>query len=811
MSGKSKETSGSFAFRTKRALLETVERLENLERETRKNWGKERFKEKMLKKQLPEAYLKAAKMPVDEKKIVFIEVRHEKLTNSFQVMFDELANKYDYNIHTHFLMNNKVVREEYLRRCKNAVEDMATAKYVFMNEGSNAISSVPLRPETKVIQLWHGCGAFKKFGLSTADLIFGENREQQLKYPFNKNYSLVTVSSPEVSWAYAEAMNIENPDDVIVATGSSRTDIFYDDSVIEDAKERLLDLMPQAKDKRVILYAPTFRGRVASATTPDMLNVEMFQEYLGDEYVLLFKHHPNVKVRPEIPALCREFAADMTDDMSIEELLCVSDVCISDYSSLVFEYSLFEKPLIFFAYDLDEYFDWRGFYYKYEELAPGPIAKTNLEMIEYIQNIDTAFDKKAIQDFKYKFMRSCDGHATQRIIDHIFENPEAHRVECNDFEHFYSVPGIGNSKKPYFKEIQKMKAKKQEVVALYEEYKNTPVKETGIVAFEIRDPGVKYMLKKYSKDYEIEFLGTKDLKNAIEKIASAKCIIIDRDNTVLNSIELRKETEVILLAPNAFPYKAFGIRTKAYRSGLLREKYEIAPLYNCVTATTAPAKDTARLNESAIGKDVKVYEIGDIRSDLLFDEEFKQKTLSKLYEKYPKFAGRKIISFIPEGMGSINDSYVYEYLYKDYVFLKHFEKKDKNLERLGVQVKEEVNYYGDSIVDVSDDFTVYELMSISDIVIGDFSSELYSFVSTGKPIYRYCEEFKREFRNSESLVEMDEVAVGKFYSSTKELVQAIRNEDGCDKNVCQEMKEKYLKNCDGNSTKRLLEEIVKRG
>lgn len=811
MADKSKGKSGSFAFRTKRAILEKIEQLEEFEKTTRKNWGKERYKEKMLKKQLPEAYVKAAKAPVDEKKIVFIEVRQEKITNSFQVMFDELANKYDYNIHTHFLMNNKVFRAEYLRRCINAVEDMATAKYVFLNEGSNAISSVPLRPETKVIQLWHGCGAFKKFGLSTADLIFGENREQQLKYPFNKNYSLVTVSSPEVSWAYAEAMNIENPDDVIVATGSSRTDIFYDDTVISDAKERLFDLMPQAKDKKVILYAPTFRGRVASATTPDMLNVEMFQEYLGEDYVLLFKHHPNVKERPPIPVLCRDFAVDMTDDMSIEELLCVADVCISDYSSLVFEYSLFEKPLIFFAYDLEEYFDWRGFYYKYDELAPGPIVKTNLEMIEYIQNLDTAFDKKAIQDFRYKFMRSCDGHSTQRIIDHIFENPEAHRVECEHFEHFYSVPGIGNSKKPYYKELQKMKSKKKEATVLYEECKDSPLKETGIVAFEIRDPGVKFMLKKYSDEYEIEFVGSKDLKDAMKKIAEAKVVLIDQDNSLLNSLPLRKETEVILLAPNAFPYEAFGTCTKAYRSGLLREKYEIAPLYGCVTAMTAPTKETAKINRKAAGKDVKIYEIGDVRSDLLFDEEFKQKTLSKLYEKYPQFEGRKIISYIPKGMNDINDSYMYEYLYKEYVLLKHFDNPEKGLDRLGVVEIEAVNYYQDSIADVSDDLNIYEMMAISDVLVGDFTSELYSFMATGKPVYRYCEEYKRELRNVESMVSVDEVSVGEFYSVTKELAQAIRSDSGYDKEKYSQMKEKYLKQCDGNSTKRLLDEIVKRG
>lgn len=132
---------------------------------------------------------------------------------------------------------------------------------------------------------------------------------------------------------------------------------------------------------------------------------------------MIFKHHPLVKNVPQIPEeLNGTFAIDATKTMTIEDLLCVSDICISDYSSLVFEYSLFERPMLFFAYDLDEYFDWRGFYYDYNELTPGPVCKTNDEMIDYISHLDERFDKQKVIDFKEKFMRSCDGHATDRIL-----------------------------------------------------------------------------------------------------------------------------------------------------------------------------------------------------------------------------------------------------------------------------------------------------------------------------------------------------------------------------------------------------------
>lgn len=378
------------------------------------------YKHYTLKILYPSIYKKYAKRPVDENKVVFIELRQPQISNSFKVLYDDLKQHYNFDIHEHFLRTTFVPRKENMERCKAMIQDIADAKYVFLNEASNVVSSVPMRSETVQTQLWHGCGAFKKFGMSTADLIFGENRKNMLKYPFNKNYTYVTVSSPEVVWAYEEAMNLKPEDNIVRPVGNSRTDVFFDDCFIQAARDRLHELMPQSKGKKVILYAPTFRGRVAKAASPKCFDVEKFHAAFHDEYVLIFKHHPLVRKRPEIPETFQEFAVDFTDTMTIDELLCVSDICISDYSSLVFEYSLFERPMLFYAYDLEEYFDWRGFYYDYYELAPGPICTTNEEMIDYIKEIDTRFEKDKVVAFKEKFMSACDGHATERIENMVF-------------------------------------------------------------------------------------------------------------------------------------------------------------------------------------------------------------------------------------------------------------------------------------------------------------------------------------------------------------------------------------------------------
>lgn len=379
----------------------------------------------------PKIYKKNAKKPVDENKVVFVELRLPNLTNSFQLLYDTLYINYDFDIHCHFLRNTFTTRKDFRNRCKAFIKDIADAKYVFMDEATNIMGNFETRPETVITQLWHGCGAFKKFGFSTADAIFGATREQMEKYPFNRNYTHVTVSSPEVIWAYEEAMRYTHESGVVKALGSSRTDIFYDQEFIKHSFDVLYDVMPEAKGKKVILYAPTFRGRVAKATAPRVLDNEFMRYELGDEYVLLIKQHPLVRKRPAVSEFCADFAMDVTTLMSIEELLCVSDICISDYSSLVFEYSLFERPMIFLAHDLDQFFDWRGFYYDYHELAPGPVVKNTTEVVDYIKNIDKNFDKKRVHDFREKFMSACDGHATERIINTVMsdESRAAHKRE----------------------------------------------------------------------------------------------------------------------------------------------------------------------------------------------------------------------------------------------------------------------------------------------------------------------------------------------------------------------------------------------
>ena len=358
----------------------------------------------------PKVYSSYCTEPVQENKVLFLEMRFTKLSNSFELIYKALEESGEYDLKCSYVQFNFIRGREFTQRVNEMLKELATAKYVFVDDASLILSSIPLRKETVAINLWHACGAFKKFGRSTAELKFGSSAATLDKYPNYGNLTHVTVSSPEVIWAYEEAMHL--PKGIVKATGVSRTDQFYDKEFEESRKQKLYEIMPEAKGKKVILYAPTFRGHVATASSPDRIDFERFCRELGNEYVIVCKHHPFVKNPPIIPEELQHFARDLTKYLSIEDLLCCADICISDYSSLVFEYSLFEKPMIFYAYDYDNYCDWRGFYYDYSEFTPGPVVQTEDELLNSIKNIDTQFDKQKVIDFKEKFMVICDGHAT---------------------------------------------------------------------------------------------------------------------------------------------------------------------------------------------------------------------------------------------------------------------------------------------------------------------------------------------------------------------------------------------------------------
>lgn len=358
------------------------------------------------------AFRLASLKPIDGRLILFA------FSKNYSEMPDNLRGLYKYYNSKGY--NCKIMQspQSSLKRVLFDIEFQkyyARCKCVFVTDNFDPLYANKPNRGTRVVQLWHACGAFKKWGYSTLDLKWGGSREDMLRFPMHNTYTDVFVSSEYIIPCYAEAFGCNKS--IIKALGTPRTDIYFDIDFVSGSRGTLLESFPEIGNRKIILYAPTFRGNSPEQSYNDMpLDYAAMKQNFGEEYALVLKLHPftakKYRLSDEEKRLYGDFVFDASS-LPIETVLCASDLLIADYSSLIFEYALLKRPMIFFAYDLEEYDRDRSFYYDYRGFVPGKIAASNDEIIRTIKEKD--FREEKIPEFTEKFMSACDGHCTERI------------------------------------------------------------------------------------------------------------------------------------------------------------------------------------------------------------------------------------------------------------------------------------------------------------------------------------------------------------------------------------------------------------
>lgn len=351
-------------------------------------------------------------------KVTFASYRANQLQDNLAFIHREMQQSYpEYKPHYLFKkMDGSVLGKLlYIFHMIHATFHLATSRYFIIDDFYFPIYVIKPRNRVDIIQLWHSAGALKKFGLSTVGKPFGPSPEYLKHVAIHGNYTKAYVSSTEVVPYFAEAFNM--PAENIYPLGIPRTDYFYSKEMIGDLRIQFQRTYPQTKRKKVILYAPTFRGKShAQGTFRIPFEVEEMKERLGEQYVLLIHLHPYM--RGEFALEEGNFAFQVKDAFSIQELLALSDLLITDYSTVFFDYSLLGRPMIFYPYDLEEYIRSRDFYYTYEDMIPGPMAADTETLIQLIQNEGGSEDE--IAQFRDRFFDHQDGHSAKRIAQHIF-------------------------------------------------------------------------------------------------------------------------------------------------------------------------------------------------------------------------------------------------------------------------------------------------------------------------------------------------------------------------------------------------------
>lgn len=294
---------------------------------------------------------------------------------------------------------------------------LATSEYILMDNVFLPMAYLKFKKKVKVVQLWHGTGTIKKFGQD-----FNLGILKKLEKKANSRITHLIVNSGETKKQYAKAFGIE--EGKVFIYGLPRTDIFFDQ---KKASERITDFYrqyPNLVDRKLILYAPTFRDNEKISIT---LDTARMSKQLPEDYVYMLRLHPSL----ELPSENSQFGKpdleeeknviSMSSYPDISTLLLVSDYLITDYSSVIFEYCLRNRPMIFFAYDLEQFSNFgRGFYQPYQEYVPGPVVRDTDEIIELLKKDQFNFEK--IIAFKNKNYEFLDGKSAERLYLHIFSS-----------------------------------------------------------------------------------------------------------------------------------------------------------------------------------------------------------------------------------------------------------------------------------------------------------------------------------------------------------------------------------------------------
>ncbi len=222
---------------------------------------------------------------------------------------------------------------------------IATARVFIVDDYFFPLYVITPRPGTTVIQTWHASGAFKKIGWSVLDKSFGADEDLVSQVAIHSNYDVCLMSSRHAAVYYADAFH-QPMERFRTDLGMPRTDILFGEEQVRRVEAEVRAKYALPSGKKVILYAPTFRGdTVRRARTPENLDLRAMADALGDDHVLLLRLHPFVRKATPVPDDLASFAIDASDHPDIHELMLVSDVLITDYSSAIFEFSLLERPM----------------------------------------------------------------------------------------------------------------------------------------------------------------------------------------------------------------------------------------------------------------------------------------------------------------------------------------------------------------------------------------------------------------------------------------------------------------------------------
>lgn len=360
----------------------------------------------------------------DDKLIVFASFGGKKFNDSPKAIYDAMVNDprfSDYKLVWAFnhpdcyhLPKGEIIKIDTLKYYKKLIQARVWITNSSMKRGLD-INGL----HTLEINTWHG-SAIKKMG---ADIATGNTafkiKSRKRRGGKTSNYLLWLAQGKYDVKIFSQAYHLSN--ERLRVIGLPRNDELakYD----KDVQSILKQKMGIPAYKHVILYAPTFReyekdfGGNCMLTPP--ITIEKWRKVLGDKFVLLFRAHYEVVKALDIKD--NDFVKDVSNYENLNELMLASDMLISDYSSIFFDYSIMGKPMLCFAYDYERYTKERGLYFDIREELDSIYLDNEDNLLKRILFMKDEYQSETTLHFRDKYVEHY-GNATPKVLDIIYQN-----------------------------------------------------------------------------------------------------------------------------------------------------------------------------------------------------------------------------------------------------------------------------------------------------------------------------------------------------------------------------------------------------
>jgi len=272
--------------------------------------------------------------------------------------------------------------------------------------------------QTRIVQLWHANGAVKTFGWEeprTKDRSLSDKRRFQKVYD---QFDDFVVGSAKMGEVFCNSYH--QPTEKINILGYPRTDLLFSNEKKAQKRKQIYSQHPKLRDAEVILYAPTYRETLTGETYFELpQDFTTMLDQLNDDQVVVMKLHP--QNNDEVKRLKQQNLAHVVwvDDFTTDELLLVTQRLITDYSSVIFDYTLLEnaQEIIFYCYDFEKYAQIVGLQKDFNEWIPGELVYSAKELQQLLLAPLQPTDFTA---FNHLWNKENDGNSVQRVLENYF-------------------------------------------------------------------------------------------------------------------------------------------------------------------------------------------------------------------------------------------------------------------------------------------------------------------------------------------------------------------------------------------------------